>query len=63
MATDPTNLYETYKNVYQRIRRSHGARLIYAEQAALLAKQVIEKRTLASVRALRVVEQAWITLN
>jgi hypothetical protein len=61
MATDPTNLYETYKNVYQRIRRSRGARLIYAQQAALLAKQVIEQRTLASVRALRVVEQAWIT--
>ena len=47
MATDPTNLYETYKNVYQRIRRSRGARLIYAQQAALLAKQVIEQRTLA----------------
>lgn len=57
---NPINLRLIYHKVYQRKRRSSGYKLLLAEKATELAKIILEKRTIKSVQALRVVENEWL---
>lgn len=55
------NLYETYRKVSQRIKRSSGQQKILAEIASNSAKFILENPTLKSVESFRKQEKKWLS--
>jgi hypothetical protein len=54
------NLYETYRKVKQRIKRSSGLQKENAEAASEAAKQILKHPNLKSVATFRKLEHKWL---
>jgi hypothetical protein len=57
------NLYETYKKVKQRVKRSSGCQLELAKSASAAAKNIVENPTIKNVEIFRKIEIKWIKLS
>jgi hypothetical protein len=57
------NLYETYKKVKQRVKRSSGHQLELAKSASAAAKHIVENPTIKNVEIFRKIENKWIKLS